>query len=63
MIMLKAKVQIQMKIIELCAFLFMSCWSDAQRPVPPLMDDPAGGRGLPNWGGDTVNIVVYGNPE
>lgn len=53
-----------MKIIELCAFFYsVSCWSDAQRRAT-INGRPCGKRrGLPSWCGDTVNIVVYGEPE
>lgn len=54
-----------MKIIELCAFLLFSVLlvgCTASRPT--LMDDPADlAQDYRLGAGDTVNIVVYGEPE
>ena len=54
-----------MKIIELCAFLLFSILLvGCTTSRPPLMDDPAAvAEDYRIGAGDTVNIVVYGEPE
>ena len=54
-----------MKIIELCAFmLFSILLVGCATSRPPLTDDPAASAADYHLGaGDTVNIVVYGEPE